>query len=96
MALAEINLHIIYALLQSDWLVQNLELELRNPGRSTHTHFSFPTPTHFPRACVNSEKCCWLARQVCVSVCICVGACGCVPASVLVCSSGGVGLRACV
>ena len=47
MALAEINLRAIYALLQSDWLAQDLELEPRKPGRSAQTYFSFPSPAHF-------------------------------------------------
>ena len=43
MALEEVNLRVIYALLQSDWLAQDLELEPRIRGR----YFSFPSPAHF-------------------------------------------------
>ena len=75
MALAEINLRVINALLQSDWFVQNLEFEPSNPGRSTHTYFSFhPAPT-FSRACEKPGKKGWLARLVCVSVCVCMYMC---------------------
>ena len=38
-ALAEINLGVIEALLESDFLAQNLELEPRNHGRCTQTFF---------------------------------------------------------
>ena len=56
MALAEINLRAIYALRQSDWLAQDLELEPRKPGRSAQTYFSFPSPPTFARACAYPEK----------------------------------------
>ena len=39
--LAEIILRVIYVLLQSDWLAQNLELEPLNPGMSALMNFSF-------------------------------------------------------
>ena len=97
MALAEINLRVIHALLQSDWFVQNLEFEPSNPGKSTLTYFSFHPPPTFSRACENPEKNSWLARLVCVSVCVCICVCVyvCVrvfePACVFVCSSVGVG-----
>ena len=90
MALAEINLRVVYALLQSDWFVQNLEFEPSNPGRSTHTYFSFHPPPTFTRACENPEKNGWLAKLVCVSVCVCI--CVCVYVCVCVCVS----LRACL
>ena len=102
MALAEINLLVIHELLQSDWFVQNLEFEPSNPGRSTLTSFSFHPPPTFSRACEIPEKTGWLARLVCVSVCVCICVCVyvcvrvCEPACVFVCSSVGVGVRACV
>ena len=74
--MAEIKLHVIYALLKSDLLAKNLELEPGNPGRSTHTFSSFLPPPTFARRCENAEKLDWLARLVCVRVCMYV--CGCV------------------
>ena len=75
MALAEINLRVIYALLQSDWLAKNLELEPRNPDRSAQTYFSFPPPANFRtrlRICGKIR----LARETSVRACVYV--CGCV------------------
>ena len=99
MSLAKINyLCVIYALLHSDWLALNPELELRNPGRSAQTYFSFPPPAHFRTCMRNAEKYGLLVRLECVRVCVyvCVCVCVCVAACVFVCASFGVGLRACV
>ena len=90
MALAEINLRVIHALLQSDWFVQNLEFEPSNPGRSTLMYFSFHPPPTFLRACENPEKNGWLARLVCVSVCVYVYVCA------YICVCVCVSLRACL
>ena len=49
MALEEINLRVIYALLQSDCLAPNLELEPRNPGRSFQMYISVPQAYGFIR-----------------------------------------------
>ena len=97
MDLVGINLRVIYALLQSDWFVQNLELEPRNSGRSTHTYFSFPPPAHILTRMPKRGKI-RLALETsvrqCVYICVCVRVC--VPACVFVCSSVGVGAHACV
>ena len=78
MALAEINyLRVIYALLLSDWLALNLELEPRNPGKSTQTYFSFPSPAHFR----TYMRICGKIRLVAILVCVRV----CVPACVCLC-----------
>ena len=69
-------LRVIYTLLQSDWLVQNLEIEPRNLGRSTHTYFSFSFPAHILTRMRKRGKI-LLARVTSLRqcVCICVGAC---------------------
>ena len=69
MALAEIKLHVIYTLLQSDWLAQNLELEPGNPGRSTHTYSSFPPPAHL-RTRMRKRGKIGLARETSVRACV--------------------------
>ena len=64
-ALEEVNLRVIYALLQSDWLAQDLELEPRKPGRCAQTYFSFPSPAHF-RTCMRISGKIRLARETMV------------------------------
>ena len=84
MAFAEINLRVIYLLLQSDWLSQNLELEPLIPGRSALTNFSFPLPANFRMRMHISGKI-RLARETTVRACLCVPVFVFVYASVLVC-----------
>ena len=84
MAFAEFNLRVIYVLLQSDWLAQNLELEPLFPGRSALTNFSFPLPANFRMRIHISGKI-RLARETSVRTCVCVPVCVFVYASVLVC-----------
>ena len=79
MALVEIKLHVAYALLQSDWLVQNLELVPGNPGTSSsHTYISFPPPAHL-RTRMRIRGKISLVRETsvraCVFVCVCLRAC---------------------
>ena len=69
MAFAEIKLHVIYALLQSDWLAQNLELEPGIPGRSTHTFSSFPPPAYLRKRMRTRGNIC-LAREASVRGCV--------------------------
>ena len=65
---------LIYALLQSDCLAQNLELEPLNPGRSAKTYFTFPPPAQFrTRMRIRGIK--RLARETRVLVCMCVRVC---------------------
>ena len=47
MVFAELNLRVLYVLLQSDWFAQNLELEPLNPGLSAQTNLSFSLPAKF-------------------------------------------------
>ena len=69
--MAEINLRVIYALLQSDWLAQNLELERRKHGRSTQTYFYLPPPAHFrTRMRINGKI--RLTRETRVRACVCL------------------------
>ena len=80
MALVEFKLHVAYALLHSDWLAQNLELESGNPGRSTHTYSSFPPPSHLrTRMRIRGNIC--LVRETsvraCVFVCVWLRVCVC-------------------
>ena len=88
MAFAEIKLHVIYALLQSDWLAQNLELEPGIPGRSTHTYSSFRPPTYLSTRIRIRGKVS-LAREIsvrsCVYVCVWLRVCMCVCGCVCVC-----------
>ena len=65
MALVEIKLHVIYALIQSDWLAQNLELVPGIPSMSTHTYYSFPPPANLPTRIRIRGKIC-LARETSV------------------------------
>ena len=94
MSFAEINLRVIYVLLQSDWFDHNLELEPLNPGRSAMTNVSFPIPANFrTRMHIRGKR--RLARETsvracvyaCVRVCVCVRCCGraCVCLIVCVC-----------
>ena len=81
MALAEIKLLVIYALLQSDWLSQNLEQEPGIPGMSTHTFV--PSLPHYllTRMRIRGKNClvCETSVRACVYVCVwlrvCVTAC---------------------
>ena len=83
MAFAEINLRLIYVLLQSDWLAQNLELEPLNPGRSALTNFSFPLPANFrTRMHIRGKIRLARATSVRTCVCACVRVCVCVRNSV--------------
>ena len=83
--LQECVLVVIYALMQSDWLAQNLELEPRNPGRYTQTYFCLPPPAHFhTRMRIHGKI--RLARETRMRACVCI----CVLARVCVC------LRACL
>ena len=66
MALVEIKLQVIYALLKSDWLAKNLELEPGNPGRSNHTNLRV-------RVCVCLRAC--VCFRVCVCACVCLREC---------------------
>ena len=79
MAFAEINLRVIYVLLQSDWFAQNLELEPVNPGMSAQTNFSFPLPANF-RTRMHLRGKIRLARETSVRACVCawVRVCVCV------------------
>ena len=77
MALAGIKLHVIHALLKSDWLAKNLELEPGNPGRSTHTYSSFPLPAHL-RTPMRIRRKISLARDTSVRACVYVCVCCCV------------------
>ena len=81
MALAELKLHVVYALLQSDYLAQNLELEPANPGSSTLKYCSFPSPSHLLTRMRIREKI-GLARETsvraCVYVCVLLRVCACV------------------
>ena len=71
MAFAEFNSRVIYVLLQSDWFVQNLELEPLNPGRSAQTNLSFPLPANFrTRMYILGQI--RLARESRVRACLCV------------------------
>ena len=89
MAFAEINLRVIYVLLQSDWLSQNLELEPLIPGRSALINFSFPLQANF-RMRMHIRGKIRLAREISVRACMYVPVCVYVYASVVVC------VRACV
>ena len=92
MAFAEINLRVIYVLLQPDWFDQNLELEPLNPGRSALTNVSFPIPANF-RTRIHIRGKIRLARETsvracvyaCVRVCVCVHCCGRVCVCLIVC-----------
>ena len=84
MALAEINLRVIYALLQSDWLAQNLELEPGNPGRPTKSYFYLP-PTAYFRTHMRIHGKIRLARKTRMRACVCVCVGACVFACVRVC-----------
>ena len=85
MALAEIKLHVIYSLLQSDCLAQNVELEPGNPGRSTNTYSSFPPTAHLRTririrgkiSLVRDVVCVRVCMYVCGCVCVCLRACLC-------------------
>ena len=66
MAFAEINLHVINVLLQSDWLAQNLELEPLNPG----SNVSFPLLANFSMRMHIRGKI-RLARETSVRACVC-------------------------
>ena len=68
MAFEEINLPVIYLLLQSDWLAQNLELEPLNPGMSVLTNVSFILPANF-------RKRMHIRIKYTASLCACVCAC---------------------
>ena len=70
MAFSEINLRVIYVLLQSDWFAQNLEFESLNPGRSAQTNFSFPLPATF-RTRMHILGKTRLARETRVRACLC-------------------------
>ena len=82
MAFAEINLPVIYVLLQSDLLAQNLELEPLNPGMSVLTNVSFILPTNFRMRMHIRVK-----NTASLRACVCVLACVFVYASVVVCVS---------
>ena len=79
MALAAIKLQVIYALVQSDWLDQNLELEPGIRGRSTHTHSSFPPPAYLRKRMEIRGKISllvWVCVRVCNnSFCVCFRMC---------------------
>ena len=80
MALVEFKLHVAYALLHSDWLAQNLELESGNPGRSTHTYSSFPPPSHLRTRMRIRGKICLVREtsvRACVFVCVWLRVCVC-------------------
>ena len=49
-------LRVIYTFLESDWLVQNLEIETRNLGRSTHTYFFLLFPRPFSHGHAQTRK----------------------------------------
>ena len=85
MAFVEINLSVIYVLLQSDWLAQNLELEPLNPCISVLTNVSFILPANFRiRIHIRGKN------TASLRACVCVFSCMFVYASVVVC------VRACV
>ena len=85
MAFSEIILRVIYALLQSDWLAQNVELEPQYPAGLPRRIFpSLPPPT-FVLACSYTDKLGWVARLECVCVCVCVCVCGRVCARLRAC-----------
>ena len=97
MTLAEINLCVIYILLKSDWLAQNIELEPRIPGSSTQTYFYLPPPALFRKGLGIQGKI-RLARETRVRACVyvCVWERVCVPAWVFLCASVCVGVGQCV
>ena len=73
MAFAGFNLRIIYVLLQSDWFIKNLELELEplNPGRSAQTNLSFPLHANF-RTRMHILGKIRMARESRMRACLCV------------------------
>ena len=77
------HLRVIYALLQSDWLAQNVELEPQYPANLPRRIFPLLPPPTFALACAYTEKLGWVARLECVCVCVCVCVCGRVCARLL-------------
>ena len=78
MAFAEINLPVIYMLLQSDLLAQNLELELLNPTMAVLTNVSFILPANFfIRMHIRGKNTTSLRECVCVCLraCLCMSCC---------------------